>query len=92
MERSTARSPGFFFQAGEGPDLPGVVPGPLLDEFLKNGYILDLTDKIHHERLIDVTHKCVTREGGVVVGAPFGMWTVGMYYHKQIFAVDSRIR
>jgi raffinose/stachyose/melibiose transport system substrate-binding protein len=74
------------FQAGEGPDLPGVVPGPLLDEFLENGYILDLTGKIHDERLIDVTRKRVIREGGAVAGAPFGMWTVGMYYHKPVFA------
>jgi raffinose/stachyose/melibiose transport system substrate-binding protein len=74
------------FQSGEAPDLPGVVPGPLLDEFLDNEYILDLTGKIHDERLVDVTRKRVTREGGRVIGAPFGMWTAGMFYHKKVFA------
>ena len=73
------------FQSGEGPDLPGVVPGPLLDEFLDNGYILDLKGKVHVDRLVKPSRMRVTREGGKIAGVPFGMWTVGMYYHKPVF-------
>lgn len=72
-------------QAGEGPDLPGLPPGPLVGQFLRSGAILDLTGRIHPERLIDIAHQRVVRDGKVV-GAPFGKYTVGLYYHVDVFA------
>jgi raffinose/stachyose/melibiose transport system substrate-binding protein len=72
-------------QAGEGPDLPGIPPGPLVGQFLKSGDILDLTGRIHAERLIDIAHQRVVRDGKVV-GAPFGKYTVGLYYHADVFS------
>lgn len=72
-------------QAGEGPDLPGIPPGPLVGQFLRSGAILDLTGRIRPERLIDIAHERVVRDGKVV-GAPFGKYTVGLYYHADVFA------
>jgi raffinose/stachyose/melibiose transport system substrate-binding protein len=72
-------------QAGEGPDLPGIPPGPLVGQFLKSGAILDLSGRVHTERLIDIAQQRVVRDGKVV-GAPFGKYTVGLYYHVDVFA------
>jgi raffinose/stachyose/melibiose transport system substrate-binding protein len=72
-------------EAGEGPDLPGIRPGPFLDTFLESGWALDLTGKIKVDNLIDLAQKRVMRKAGVP-GAPFGKWTVGIYYHKDAFA------
>jgi raffinose/stachyose/melibiose transport system substrate-binding protein len=72
-------------QAGEGPDLPGIPPGPLVLQFYKSGYIADLTGKVHADRLIDIAQQRVVREGKVL-GAPFGKYTVGIYYHTEVFA------
>ena len=72
-------------QAGEGPDLPGIPPGPLVGQFLKSGAILDLTGRVHADRLIDIARQRVVRDGKVV-GAPFGKYTVGLYYHVDILA------
>lgn len=72
-------------QAGEGPDLPGIPPGPLVGQFLKSGAILDLTGRVHAERLIDIASQRVVRDGKVV-GAPFGKYTVGLYYHVDVLA------
>ncbi len=72
-------------QAGEGPDLPGIPPGPLLAQFLKSGYIVDLTGKVHAERLTELVQQRVVRDGKVL-GVPFGKYTVGLYYHTDVFA------
>ena len=76
-------------QAGEGPDLPGIPPGPLVGQFLKSGAILDLTGRVHAERLIDIAHQRVVRDGKVV-GAPFGKYTVGLYYHVDVVRQGRR--
>jgi raffinose/stachyose/melibiose transport system substrate-binding protein len=72
-------------QAGEGPDLPGIPPGPLVGQFFKSGYIVDLTGKIRSDRLLDTVQERVVRDGKVL-GAPFGKYTVGLYYHVDLFA------
>lgn len=72
------------FQAGEGPDLPGIVPGPLLDEFLKNNYIMDLTGKVKIDNLVGHAQERVQRAGGLA-GVPFAKFTVGLFYHTDIF-------
>ncbi|HEY7138558.1 MAG TPA: extracellular solute-binding protein [Methylomirabilota bacterium] len=72
-------------QAGEGPDLPGIPPGPLVGQFLKSGAILDLTGRVHADRMIDIARQRVVRDGKVV-GAPFGKYTVGVYYHVDLLA------
>ncbi len=72
-------------QAGEGPDLPGIPPGPLVLQFFKSGYIADLTGKVHADRLVDLAQPRVVRDGKVL-GAPFGKYTVGIYYHTEVFA------
>ena len=72
-------------QAGEGPDLPGLTPGLLVQQFHKSGYLVDLTGKIHVERLLDGVQSRVVRDGKVL-GAPFGKYTVGLYYHVDLLA------
>ncbi len=72
-------------QAGEGPDLPGIPPGPLVSQFFKSGYIVDLTGKVHADRLLDIVQQRVVRDGKVL-GTPFGKYTVGVYYHTDVFA------
>lgn len=73
------------FQAGEGPDLPGILAGPLLDDFLKNDYVVDLAGKVNVDNLIDNARQRVTREGGKIVGIPFAKFTVGIFYHTDVF-------
>lgn len=75
-------------QAGEAPDVPGIPPGPLLDQFLDNGYVLDLTGKVHVDRLTPLCQERVTRKGKIV-GIPFGAYTIGMYYQKEIFTKNG---
>ena len=70
-------------QAGEGPDLPGLPPGLLIQQFQKSGYLADLTGKVHVERLLDTVQRRVVRDGKVL-GAPFGKYTVGLYYHVDL--------
>jgi raffinose/stachyose/melibiose transport system substrate-binding protein len=72
-------------QAGEGPDLPGLSPGLLVQQFHKSGYLADLTGKVHVERLLDTVQQRVVRDGKVL-GAPFGKYTVGLYYHVDVLA------
>jgi ABC-type glycerol-3-phosphate transport system substrate-binding protein len=72
-------------QAGEGPDLPGIPPGLLLQQFHKSGYLADLTGKVRVERLLDTVRQRVVRDGRVL-GAPFGKYTVGLYYHAELLA------
>jgi raffinose/stachyose/melibiose transport system substrate-binding protein len=72
-------------QAGEGPDLPGLPPGTLVGQFARSGYLLDLTGRVHADRLIDIARQRVVRDGKVM-GAPFGKYTVGLYYHPDVLA------
>ena len=72
-------------QAGEGPDLPGLSPGLLVQQFHKSGYLADLTGKVHVERLLDSVQARVIRDGKVL-GAPFGKYTVGLFYHVELLA------
>jgi raffinose/stachyose/melibiose transport system substrate-binding protein len=72
-------------QAGEGPDLPGLPPGLLVQQFHKSGYLADLTGKVRAERLLDTVQQRVVRDGKVL-GAPFGKYTVGLYYHVDLLA------
>ena len=56
-----------------------------LDEFLSNGYILDLAGKVNTDNLIDNAKQRVNRAGGKVAGIPFARFTVGMFYHTNVF-------
>lgn len=71
-------------QAGEGPDLPGIFPGPLVDEFYNSGLIEDLSGQVGVDRLTDLAQARVRVEDAVV-GSPFGKYTVGIYYHVDLF-------
>ena len=71
-------------QAGEGPDLPGIPPGPLVRQSLKSGAILDLTGRVHADRLIDIARQRVVRDGKLV-GRRSAI-TVGLYYHVDVLA------
>jgi raffinose/stachyose/melibiose transport system substrate-binding protein len=70
--------------AGSGPDLFAPPPRPALDDYIKSGYLRDLTNDV------DLSHLFPTARDAVVINGktwavPAGAYTVGMMYHKDLF-------
>lgn len=70
---------------GDAPDLIGFYPGPALAEAANAGQILDLTGKVDIDRLTP-SGQAASMVGNKVYGVPaMGTYTVGLFYHKQMF-------
>lgn len=72
--------------AGEAPDLFGLNPGPTTAEAAAAGYNVDLTDRLDISGLTDSAKAAVTIDGRVYSAPILGSYTVGLYYHRKIFA------
>ena len=72
--------------AGEAPDLFMLSPGPDTAASANAGYIVDLTDKLDISGLTDAATNASTIDGKVWSVPVLGSYTVGLYYHRQIFA------
>ena len=72
--------------AGEAPDLFGLSAGPTIAEAAAAGYAVDLTDRLDISGLTDAAKSAVTNEGKVYSAPILGSYTVGLYYHRKIFA------
>ncbi len=72
--------------AGEAPDLFGLAPGPDTAAAADAGYNVDLTDKLDISGLTPSAKAAVTIDGKVWSAPILGSYTVGLYYHRKIFA------
>ncbi len=72
--------------AGEAPDLFMLSPGPDTAAAAKAGYIVELTDRLDISGLTDAATDASTIDGKVWSVPVLGSYTVGLYYHRQIFA------
>ena len=72
--------------AGEAPDLFGLSPGPDTAAAADAGYNVDLTDKIDISGLTPSAKAAVTIDGRVWSAPILGSYTVGLYYHRKVFA------
>lgn len=72
--------------AGAAPDLFMLSPGPETAAAAKAGYIVDLTDKLDVSGLTQAATDASTIDGKVWSVPVLGSYTVGLYYHRQIFA------
>lgn len=72
--------------AGEAPDLFALALGPTVGAAGEAGQILDLTDKVDLSGLTEAAQDAAYYNGRVWAVPVFGSYTVGLYYHKAIFA------
>lgn len=72
-------------QAGTAPDLPGVTPIPLLEQFYTNKNVIDLTGKVAVDNLLPVVKDRVVYNGHTL-GVPFGRYIIGIYYQAETFS------
>ena len=72
--------------AGEAPDLFGLSPGPDTAAAADAGYNVDLTDKLDISGLTPSAKAAVTIDGKVWSAPILGSYTVGLYYHRKVFA------
>ncbi|MEO6395907.1 MAG: extracellular solute-binding protein [Devosia sp.] len=72
--------------AGEAPDLFGLNPGPDTAAAAEAGYNVDLTDKLDISGLTPTAKAAVTIDGKVWSVPILGSYTVGLYYHRKVFA------
>jgi len=72
--------------AGEAPDLFGLSPGPDTAAAAAAGYSVDLTDKLDISGLTPSAKAAVTIDGKVWSAPILGSYTVGLYYHRKVFA------
>ena len=72
--------------AGEAPDIFVMAPGPDTAATAKAGYIVDLTDKIDISGQTDSARAAITIDGKVWSATILGSYTVGLYYHRKVFA------
>lgn len=72
--------------AGEAPDIFVMAPGPDTAATAKAGYIVDLTDKIDISGQTDSAKAAITIDGKVWSATILGSYTVGLYYHRKVFA------
>lgn len=71
--------------AGEAPDLFGLPAGPETLAAAEAGYALELTDKLDTSSLRDAAADAID-QNGQVWGVPIlGTYSVGLYYHRNIF-------
>jgi raffinose/stachyose/melibiose transport system substrate-binding protein len=75
--------------AGEAPDLFGLSPGPDTKAAAAAGYNVDLTDKLDISGLTPSAKAAVTIDGKVWSAPILGSYTVGLYYHRKIFAENG---
>lgn len=75
--------------AGEAPDLFMRSPGPETAAAAEAGYIVDLTDKLDISGLTDAAKNASTIDGKVWSVPVLGSYTVGLYYHRKIFADNN---
>jgi ABC-type glycerol-3-phosphate transport system substrate-binding protein len=79
VKRNTAMT------AGEGPDLIAFSPGSQLREARDAGYIVDLTDLIKIDSLNASATDAAKVDDKVYALPILGLYTVALYYHKDIF-------
>lgn len=79
VKRNTAMT------AGEGPDLIAFSPGSELRAARDAGYIYDLTDLIKIDALNPSAKDAAQVDGKVYALPILGLYTVALYYHKDIF-------
>jgi raffinose/stachyose/melibiose transport system substrate-binding protein len=70
--------------AGSGPDLFAPPPRPALDEYIKSGFLRDLTNDVDLSHLLPTARDAVVIDGKTWA-VPAGAYTVGMMYHKDLF-------
>lgn len=75
--------------AGEAPDLFGLSPGPDTAAAANAGYNVDLTDKLDISGLTPSAKAAVTIDGKVWSAPILGSYTVGLYYHRKVFAENG---
>jgi len=79
VKRNTAMT------AGEGPDLIAFSPGSELRAARDAGYIVDLTDLIKIDALNSSAKDAAKIDDKVYALPILGLYTVALYYHKDIF-------
>jgi raffinose/stachyose/melibiose transport system substrate-binding protein len=72
--------------AGEAPDLFALAPGPDTKAAADAGYNVELTDKVDISGLTPSAKAAVTIDGKVWSVPILGSYTVGLYYHRKVFA------
>lgn len=72
--------------AGEAPDIFGYAPGLELRGAAESGYIHELTDLLDISALTPSARDASMVDGKVYAVPVLGSYTVGLYYHRDIFA------
>lgn len=71
--------------AGEAPDLFGLPAGPEIDAAAAAGYLTDLTGALDYSGLTDAGRDAITNGDKNYAAPIMGAYTVGLYYHRNIF-------
>ncbi len=71
--------------AGEAPDLFALRLGPAVAAAGEAGQIIDLTDKVDISGMTEAAQSAARYDGKIWSVPIFGSYTVGLYYHKEIF-------
>lgn len=72
--------------AGEAPDLFGLPAGPETLGAAQAGYAMDLTGKLDTSSLRDAAADAIDQNGSIYGVPILGTYSVGLYYHRNIFA------
>ena len=75
--------------AGEAPDIIELRPGPEVRAAAEAGYIVDLTGKVDLKNVTQSGIDAAQIDGKTWAVPMLGEYTVGLYYHKDIFAANN---
>jgi ABC-type glycerol-3-phosphate transport system substrate-binding protein len=75
--------------AGEAPDIIELRPGPEVRAAAEAGYIVDLTGKVDMRNVTQSGVDAAQIDGKTWAVPMLGEYTVGLYYHKDIFAANN---